>query len=1100
MGAKMRGMRTKLLHGWIILTMLIAMIAIPQPGRAASYEAENASLSGGAVVENNHSGYSGAGFVGGYTDTNKGSAATQFTVSVSSAGSYQVTLRYANGTGSAKTLSLYVNGVKIGQTTLPATADWDTWGTKTETVTLNAGSNTIRYKFDATDSGNVNLDKIDVDAVSGTMLEAESAALSGGAVVETNHAGYTGSGFVGGFIDTNKGSAAAEFTVSASSAGSRNVTLRYANGTGSAKTLSLYVNGVKVKQTTLAATADWDTWGTQTETVTLNAGTNTIRYKFDSTDSGNVNLDHIVVEGAASPPPAPGTYEAEAAALAGGATVAADHAGYTGTGFVAGYTDGNKGTASTTFTVTVPSAGSSDVTLRYANGTGSDKTLSLYVNGVKIGQTTLPATANWDTWGTKTETVALNAGSNTIQYKFDTTDTGNVNLDHITVSDPVYQPPGQGQVYEAKDQFYSGGVTKAATYLQNFTSVGARVVFAVHAPSAGNYNVKLRYANGTGSGKTLNIYVNGLFAATTTLGSTGGGTAWADKTEVLSLRKGLNTISWQFDSGNSGNVNIDHISVENGLPLEARGATVPYQELEAEAGATNAQVLAPGRAYLTVEAESSGRSAVKLTSTGHYVQWTAPKAANAIVIRYSMPDAPGGGGINATLSLYVNGVKRQTLDLSSKYAWTYGAYPYDDNPAGGGGHHFYDESRFLVGDIPQGATVKLQKDAGDTAAYYTIDLIDLEQVDDPYSMPSNFVSITSFGAVANDAGDDTQAIRDAIANAKATGKASVWIPAGTFKMTDRVNVDNIQIRGAGMWHTTLQGTNGKGGFYGVGGNVRIFDLTIAGDSLYRNDSADHAAFEGNFGAGSLIQNVWVEHTKVGYWINQGTDGLYVIGGRVRDTWADGVNLYGGVKNTTFSHMNVRNTGDDAFAMWSSGSANENNAFRYNTAQVPVLANTFAIYGGKDNKILDNIGADTVTASAGIAVSTRFNPVGFSGTTEVRRNTLNRTGGWEPNWSTSFGGLWIYAEGQSITAPIIVEDLEINGSTYEGVKFSYNQTISNVTFNRVQINGAGTYGLNFDNVYGTGTFNDVTVTGAASGGLNNPGNQYTIVRGPGNSGW
>jgi hypothetical protein len=164
----------------------------------------------------------------------------------------------------------------------------------------------------------------------------------------------------------------------------------------------------------------------------------------------------------------------------------------------------------------------------------------------------------------------------------------------------------------------------------------------------------------------------------------------------------------------------------------------------------------------------------------------------------------------------------------------------------------------------------------------------------------------------------------------------------------------------------------------------------------------------------------------------------------------------------------------------------------------MLANTFAIYGGQDNKILDSIGSDTVTASAGINISTRFGASAFGGTTEVRRNTLNRTGGYEPNWATSFGGLWIYAENSSISAPIVVDTLVINNSTYDGIKLSYNQAISNLTFNNVQVNGAGGYGLNVDGVTGTGTFSYMTVTGAALGGLYNT--TYTIIRGAGNSGW
>lgn len=933
-----------------------------------------------------------------------------------------------------------------------------------------------------------------------TTYEAESAALSGGAVFANDHAGYSGSGFAAGFIDSNKGNAAVQFTVNASSAGSYDVALRYANGTGSTMTLSLYLNGAKLKQISLPATANWDSWSTRVDTVNLVSGNNTIRYKFDTTDSGNVNLDKIDV--AATPAPPAGQYEAESAALSGGAAAANDHAGYTGSGFAAGFIDSNKGSALAQFTVNVTSSGNADVTLRYANGTGSPKTLSIYVNGTKIGQTTLAPTADWDSWGTRTETLPLNSGSNTIGYKFDTTDSGNVNLDHIIVGEPVSDPGGgtdTGFRYQAEDQFFSGGVTVSGSYLQNFTSVGSRVIFTVHTASAGSYTANLRYANGTGGSRTLNVYVNGLYALTATLPSTGGSTTWATKTETLNLRKGLNTISYQYDSGNTGGVNIDYLSLDGGIALAARGATLPYQEYEAENGTTNAAVLSANRTFMTVESESSGRRAVRLTSTGHYVQWTAAQAANAIVVRYSMPDSPSGGGTTGSLSLYVNGTKTAALNLSSKYAWTYGAYPYNDNPASGNGHHFYDESRFLVSDIPAGATVKLQKDAGDTAPYYIIDLIDLEKVDAPYAKPANFLDVTAapYNAVGNGTADNTTAIQNAINDAKAQGKG-VWIPAGTFKITGRLNVDNVQVRGAGMWHTKLLGANGKGGFWGQGGNVTVADMAIESDSLYRNDAADHPGFEGNFGTGSLIQNVWIEHMKVGFWISSGTNGLYIVNGRVRDTWADGVNFAGGVANSAMSHFNIRNTGDDAFAMWSNGSANVNNTFRYNTAQLPCLANTFAIYGGQDNKLYDNIGSDTVTASAGIVISNRFNATAFAGTTQVKRNTLNRTGGWEPNWNTSFGGLWIYAEGAGISAPIVIDTLDINDSTYDGIKLSYNQTISSTSFNNVRINGAGGYGLFFDGVTGTGTFSNVTVSGAASGGLSN--STYTINRGPGNSGW
>ncbi|RYZ90441.1 MAG: hypothetical protein EOO68_24570 [Moraxellaceae bacterium] len=467
-----------------------------------------------------------------------------------------------------------------------------------------------------------------------------------------------------------------------------------------------------------------------------------------------------------------------------------------------------------------------------------------------------------------------------------------------------------------------------------------------------------------------------------------------------------------------------------------------------------------------------------------------------------MPEAPNGGGTTGTLSLYVNGTKVQTLNLTSRYAYTYGAWPFsNDNPSGGTGHHFYDESRISGLNIPAGATVKLQRDAADNAAFYKIDLIDLEQIDSAYSMPANFVSITSQGAVANDGNDDTQAIINTINYAKQMGMG-VWIPAGTFNTNSVIHLDHVHVRGAGMWYTTISGSNGQGGFYADGGKVTLTDLTLISDSIFRNNCCDAAGIEGNFGTGSLVQNVWIEHMKVGVWLKPGTDGLYLVNGRIRDTWADGVNFHAGVINTTLSHFNVRNTGDDNLAMWSpEGQININNTFRFVTAQIPVLSNNFAIYGGQDNKILDNIGSDNVRASAGIALSTRnfeSTTATFSGTTEVRRNTLNRTGGWEPNWNSSFGALWIYADNKQITAPIIIDTLVLNNSIYEGILMSYNQLISNLTVNNVQINGAGTFGIDIRGVTGTGNFSNVTVTGAASGGLSN--STYTIVRGSGNSGW
>ncbi|WP_371779120.1 glycosyl hydrolase family 28-related protein [Streptosporangium subroseum] len=800
------------------------------------------------------------------------------------------------------------------------------------------------------------------------------------------------------------------------------------------------------------------------------------------------------------------TYQAESAALSGGTVVGTDHTGYTGGGFVGGYTDANRGNATTTFTVNATPAGSRTLSLRYANGTGATMSLSIYVNDAKIRQTTLPAAGDWNAWGTKAETLTLRAGSNTVAYRFDTTDLGNVNLDNIAVTgastptDPPTDPVGLP--YQMETGFLSGGAAVATSiggfsgtgYASGFTAVGARAIRTVNVAAVGNAVTSLRYSNTTGSAKTLSTYVNGLKIGQITLPA---GSGWLTATQTLSLRAGLNLIGYQYDAGDTGGVALDGLSVAGDLTLNARGATVPYTEYEAENGSTNATPVGPDRTYLTVASEASGRRAVRLDATGKYVQFTLTKPANSIVVRYSIPDNAAGTGITAPLALYAGGAKLQDLSLSSTYSWVYGEYPYGNDPAGGKPHHFFDEVRAQFPTQPAGTVLKLQKDASSTAAYYVIDLVDAEQVAPALAAPADHLSITGYGAVANDAGDDTAAINNAVAAARAQGRG-VWIPAGTFIINARVNLAGVSVRGAGQWYTTVRGTAGKGGFFATGSGVQVADLTIAGDVRYRDDANFDTGIEGNFGSGSLVHNVWMEHVKVGMWIDSGTDGLYVAGVRIRDTFADGVNIHANVRNTRFDQSAVRNTGDDGLAMFSQGSPVTNSAFTFNTVSLPLLANTVGIYGGTGNRVEDNLLSDTVTGSSGIAISTRFSPVPFSGTTSVQRNTLSRTGGFEPNWGSQLGALWIYADTADITAPVLVRDLTIVDSTYQAILLSYQKTITNLTLDHITVTGTGGYAIEA-NAAGNATANYVTVTGATSGGLNNL-TGYTFVRGPGNSGW
>ena len=123
----------------------------------------------------------------------------------------------------------------------------------------------------------------------------EDGILTGTAGIDTEHAGFTGSGFVDGIQTIGSG---VTVDVVAPRAGAYDLVLRYANGPNpqpnQAKKMSLYI-GEERQQILLPPFADWKTWGTYTAQVTLPAGVTRVGIAYEQGDDGNVNLDHVKV-------------------------------------------------------------------------------------------------------------------------------------------------------------------------------------------------------------------------------------------------------------------------------------------------------------------------------------------------------------------------------------------------------------------------------------------------------------------------------------------------------------------------------------------------------------------------------------------------------------------------------------------------------------------------------------------------------------------------------------------------------------------------------------------------------------------------------------
>ena len=590
-----------------------------------------------------------------------------------------------------------------------------------------------------------------------------------------------------------------------------------------------------------------------------------------------------------------------------------------------------------------------------------------------------------------------------------------------------------------------------------------------------------------------------------------------------------------------------------------RGARVNFVEQEAENADTNGTVLPFSTAAYTLAAEASGRQAVELTAPGQYVEFTLTRPANAITVRYSIPDAAAGGGIDAPLTLTLNGKRSSTLTLTSKYSYLYNQYPFTNDPDAGLLHpdwwvtecgcvpaatsptptfpapfrpmHFYDEQRVLLDHVyGVGDTIRLTVPADTPAAWTVIDLMDFEKVAPPVQSVSHSVSVLDFGADPSGRVESSSAFDRAIAAAKASGK-TVFIPAGTYQVNRHIVVDNVTIEGAGSWWTIIRGhqvtlasplpdgsTHTGVGFYGKyaddgGGshNVHLSNFAIEGDVRDRVDT-DQVNGVGGALSDSSIDGLYIQHTKVGLWFDGPMHNLTVSNTTVADVVADGINFHRGVTSSRVVNSFFRNTADDGMAMWSEGSEDANNVFEHNTVQTPTLANGIAIYGGRDNTVSANIVADPIREGSGLHAGQRFGSTPFAGFLKFKDNTTVRAGTFELNWNIGLGAIWLYALEGSLTADVEVTGDNFLQNTYNAIMLVSDfpvkdlYSITNVHFKDIHVDGTGTSVVSA-RAAGSATFQNVVARNVGAVGVNNcgsfhftgAGSEFSLVDLGGNTG-
>ncbi len=527
----------------------------------------------------------------------------------------------------------------------------------------------------------------------------------------------------------------------------------------------------------------------------------------------------------------------------------------------------------------------------------------------------------------------------------------------------------------------------------------------------------------------------------------------------------------------------------------AAGATLPFTSVEAESATTTGTRIGPDHTQGTLASEASGRQAVRLGS-GQRVEFTVPRAANAVNVAYSVPDGQSG-----TLNVYVNGTRlARTLPVTSKYSYVdTGWIP------GARTHHFFDNARLLLGqNLQAGDKVAFES----TGTQVTVDVADFEQVAAAAGQPAGSVSVTSKGADPTGNGDSTQAFRDAISAAQG---GVVWIPPGDYRLTSALGgVQNVTLQGAGSWHSVVHSSR----FIdqsGSSGGVHIKDFAVVGEVTERVDSNPDNFVNGSLGPGSSVSGMWLQHLKVGLWLTGNNDNLVVENTRFLDMTADGLNLNGNARGVRVRNNFLRNQGDDALAMWSLYAPDTNSSFENNTITQPNLANGIAIYGGTDIAVRNNLVSDTNALGSGIAISNQkfldpFSPL--AGTITVDGNTLVRTGAMNPNWNHPMGALRVDSYDSAINATVNITNTTITDSPYSAFEFvsggGQGYPVRNVTVDGATVRDTGTVVVQAE-AQGAATFRNVTAGSVGAAGVYNcpypaSSGAFTLTDGGGNSGW
>jgi hypothetical protein len=300
-------------------------------------------------------------------------------------------------------------------------------------------------------------------------------------------------------------------------------------------------------------------------------------------------------------------------------------------------------------------------------------------------------------------------------------------------------------------------------------------------------------------------------------------------------------------------------------------------------------------------------------------------------------------------------------------------------------------------------------------------------------------------------------------------------------------LDGVSVRGAGVWHTALVGRVPETGFAGSLG------FTLGGDGASVRDlfleSVVHTRRPMPGGKGFVaapncrnwrVENVWISHAHVGFWMSGAENGV-IRGCRVRNTYADAINLNRGSRNNLVENCHIRGAGDDGIALLSekerTPQPSADNIVRGNTVEACWWGHNLDIAGGGGHIVENNYLADNALMGClTINLPAAFPMYPVTGAT-IRGNTIARGGGGFAGQRR--GAVWFYA-GDTDARNVVFEDNDILAPIFRGIHVTGGGT-QEIVFRNNRISDPGEDAIYIDaKATGRGMFTGNTIRGLKPG--------------------